>query len=164
VSHPPITFGPGTYRVGVNIPAGTYRTRTPSSGCYWERLSGFSGSTSDIIDNNFTNVPDVVTISPSDLGFETDGCSTWTSDLSAITRSPTGPFSDGYFILGTDVAPGTWVAPGGPNCYWERLAGFSGDFSQIIANNFGGGQQIVSIGPGDAGFHSESCGTWTKIA
>jgi hypothetical protein len=161
---PPVTFRPGTYRVGIDIPPGTYRTRTDSPGCYWARLSGFSGQLGDIIANNFTNFHDVVTISPSDAGFQTDGCSVWTSDLSAITLSPTNSFADGTWIVGTDVSPGTWVAAGGPSCYWARLGGFSGSLGDIIANNFGGGAQIVTIARGDAGFASDSCGAWTKVA
>ena len=157
-------FGPGTYRVGVDIPAGTYRTRIPSQGCYWARLSGFSGQQSDIIANNLTDWQDVVTILPSDAGFQTDSCELWTSDLSTITGSLTAPFLDGKYIIGTDVAAGTWQAPGGSNCYWARLSGFSDpNGNQIIANNFGAGQQVVTISAGDAGFETDSCGTWTKV-
>src|SRR5689334_6119062 len=43
------TFGDGVWIVGSDIKAGTYRTRYPNVGCYWERLSGFSGD--DIIEN-----------------------------------------------------------------------------------------------------------------
>ncbi len=35
------SFGDGTYQVGKDIQPGTYRTRTGSTGCYYERLSGF---------------------------------------------------------------------------------------------------------------------------
>jgi Fibronectin type III domain len=79
---PPVTFGGGTYRVGVDIPAGTYRSpRSTSDWCYWERLSGFSGDFDDIIANDFIDGtgPFVVTILPSDRGFFAESvCGTWT--------------------------------------------------------------------------------------
>ena len=75
---PPLTFGPATYRVGVDIPAGTYRTRDNRDSCYWERLSGFSGDFADIIANDFTNTSAGVTISSGHEGFRPgEGCGTW---------------------------------------------------------------------------------------
>ena len=56
------SFGPGTKRVGVDISAGTYRTRSAPSDCYWERLKGFSGKLKDIIANDFSSGYQVVTI------------------------------------------------------------------------------------------------------
>jgi hypothetical protein len=161
---PPFTFGDGTYVVGVNLPARTYRTRSSHAGCYWERLSGFGGSFGEIIANDFTNVSAVVTISATDKGFHTQDCGTWSSDLSRITSSPTAPFGGGEYIVGTDVAPGTWRSSGGTNCYWERLSGFGGTFDQIIANGLSNTPSVVTISATDRGFHAtEDCGTWTKI-
>jgi hypothetical protein len=55
----PDGFGPGTWEVGTEIPAGTYVTIVPDGGifdsCYWARLSGFSGSFDDIITNENLN-------------------------------------------------------------------------------------------------------------
>lgn len=158
----PITFGNGTHQVGTTLPAGTYRTRTDVAGCYWARLSGFSGQTSDILANNLSDYHQVVTIEPGDAGFESDGCGTWTNNLSALTSSPTAPFGNGTWIVNTDIAPGTWSAPGGSNCYWERLSEFSGSLNSIVANDVDAVSPTVTIGPTDAGFVSEDCGTWTK--
>lgn len=157
-------FSDGTYRIGTDIPAGTYRTRRDAAGCYWERESGFSGSSSDIKANNFTNAHDVVTIDPSDAGFKTNGCGIWTSDLSALTQSPTAPFSDGTWIVGTDISSGTWSAPGGSGCYWARLSDFKGGLSSVIANDAGSTNPIVTINPSDVGFVGHDCGQWTKIS
>ena len=156
------TFGSGTHRVPADVAPGTYRTRTGSSGCYWERLSGFSGEFEDIIANDFTNYPSVVTIASSDAGFKSERCATWTSDLSAITASPSGPFGSGTFIVGTDLSAGTWRAPGGSSCYWARLSGFSGEFEDIIANDIGSTNVVVTISSNDAGFESNDCGEWTR--
>lgn len=69
--------GDGTYEVGVDIKAGTYVSKTPSSGnCYWGRLSGSDGF-DNIIANNNTAGQSVVTIRSSDKFFESSGCSEW---------------------------------------------------------------------------------------
>ena len=161
---PRVTFGNGTHRVGADIPAGTYRTRADSAGCYWERLSGFSGTSDDIIANNFSDHNQIVTISSSDAGFRSNDCGVWTNDLSPLDGSATAPFGSGTLTVGdaADIAPGTWSAPGGDSCYWERLSGFSGTFDDLIANDFGSTGPIVTISASDAGFDSTSCGTWTK--
>jgi hypothetical protein len=161
----PGTFGDGTFRVGADIPAGTYRAANPSQGCYWERLSGFGGGLGDIIANNYTDDPEVVTIAPGDVGFSSDGCGTWTADISPVTSSPTSPFGDGKFIVGTDIAPGTWRnSDSSGGCYWARLNGFGGTFGDIIANNFSNSVEVVTISPSDVGFESSGCGMWTKIS
>ncbi len=161
---PSRTFGPGTQRVGTDISAGTYRSGPVEDACYWERKSGFGGSFDEIIANDFTTDRTIVTISESDAGFESDGCGTWTNDLRAITPSPTAPFAGGTFLVGTDVAPGTWQnSDSSGGCYWERLSGFGGTVEEIIANDFTESQAVVEIGPEDTGFSSNDCGTWTQV-
>ncbi len=69
----------------------------------------------------------------------------------------------GTLIVGTDVAPGRYVADARRGCYWERLKGFSGSFGDIIANDFQGfaGRAIVDILPTDVGFEFDAdCGTF----
>jgi hypothetical protein len=66
------------------------------------------------------NNPSTVTIASSDEGFQSDGCGTSTSDLSAIASSKTS-FGDGVFIIGTDVAPGAYKGTAQRGCYWARL-------------------------------------------
>jgi hypothetical protein len=53
--------------------------------------------------------PSLVTILPKDVGFESNGCGEWSSDLSRITDSRTR-FNAGTYIVGTDIAPGTYRA------------------------------------------------------
>jgi hypothetical protein len=159
-----VTFGDGLYRIGINLGPATYRTRGNASGCYWERLSGFSGTSDDIIANDFTNVRAIVTVSATDKAFHTTGCGTWTSNLSPITSSRTAAFGGGTYFVGTDIAAGTWKSSGGSGCYWERESGFSGTSDDIIANDFTNTPTIVTIKSTDRGFKAtENCGTWTKI-
>ena len=65
------------------------------------------------------------------------------------------------FIVGTDVAPGTYRRSRGPECYWARLRNFTGELDAIIANGIGG-RAIGTISPSDRGFHSLRCGTWRR--
>ncbi len=69
----------GTFIVGTDILPGSYRTGTGLDGCYWQRLSGFGGTLGEIIANDFTDGSAIVTISPSDRGFSSSNCGTWTN-------------------------------------------------------------------------------------
>ena len=155
-------FGDGTYQVGSDVQPGTYRTRESSSGCYYARLGGFSGEFEDILANGNATGPAIVTIEPTDAGFESNGCGTWTGNLSAITESKTS-FDEGMYIVGTDIEPGTYRNSGSSGCYYARLAGFNGGFENIIANGNTDASTVVTIAPTDAGFESQRCGTWTRV-
>ena len=161
---PPLfTFGSGTKVVGDAVPPGRYRS-PGSASCYWERLSGFGGTFGEIIANGFGSVKVVVEIKSTDAGFDSSSCGTWTNSQAPITSSKTSPFAQGTYIVGVDIAAGTWSAPGGSSCYWERVSGFGGEIADIIANDFGATSPIVSIAADDAGFSSSQCGTWTRIS
>lgn len=79
--------------------------------------------------------------------------------------SPAIDFLDGTYIVGTDVPPGTFrTLITDDLCYWERLAGFSGTFEDIIANGIAdGGPEIVTIVSSDVGFSSSRCGAWSNV-
>ena len=57
----------GAYAVGTDIKPGRYQL---SGSCYWARLSGFSGELADIIANDNTDGPFIVSILATDIGFE----------------------------------------------------------------------------------------------
>ena len=75
-------FGPGVHVVGTDIAPGRYTAMVPadSTGCYWERLDGFSGELSEVIQSDSASAgePVVVEIAPDDTGFASNGCGTWT--------------------------------------------------------------------------------------
>lgn len=79
------------------------------------------------------------------------------------TPGPRTEFGNGTHIVGTDIAPGTYRSNGEDGCYWARLSGFGGTTSEIIANSFARGPQVVTILPSDAGFESSRCGRWTIL-
>ncbi len=155
-------FEDGNFVVGTDIQTGTYRTREASSGCYYSRLSGFGASFDDIIANDNTDAPAVITIAETDKGFKSSRCGTWTQDLSAITTDQTS-FTDGTYIIGTDIQAGTYKNTASDGCYYARLSGFSGTFDDLIANENTDDAAIVTIAATDKGFRASRCGTWTKI-
>jgi hypothetical protein len=157
------SFGDGTFVVGAELPAGTYRTAASTESCYWARLSGFGGELDDIKANDIGDGPRVVTIDASDRGFKSSRCMKWTKNLGPVTTSRTS-FGVGVFITGTDFEPGTYrTETFTDDCYWARLSGFGGELDDIIANDMGDGVRIVEIKSTDAGFKSSRCGTWTKV-
>ncbi len=69
---------------------------------------------------------------------------------------------DGTFLVGTDVAPGTYKSEGGGSCYWARLSDTTGD--GIIVNGGFTTHQIVTIKRSDKAFQTSSCGSWSKVS
>lgn len=72
---PEAPFGDGVFLVGVDVAPGVWQADACES-CYWARLRGFSGGMGDIIAND--NGKGIVTIRPTDKGFASLKCGTWT--------------------------------------------------------------------------------------
>ena len=155
---------PGTYRVSRLGPVfpGTYRAERATPECYWDRRGSFSGSEGVVLGTRTSDDRQVVTIRPGDTTFRTSGCAPFTNDLFPITQSLTGAFGDGTWIVGLDIAPGTWTAPGGVDCIWERVGDFSGSPDALKATDSGVDNPVVDISAGDGGFVTSDCGTWVK--
>ena len=159
-----ITFGDGMWRVGVDIPSGTYRNSNTSSLCYAARLSGFGGTLDDIIANELADHAMIVTIGSTDAGFESDGCGVWSNIHDPLTATPTSGFGDGYWFVGSEIAPGLWRnSDSSQLCYWERLSSFDWTLGSIVANGLSESIQTVQIATTDIGFRSWDCGTWTYL-
>lgn len=92
---------------------------------------------------------------------ELDDQAAYLEELIGATEA--SQFGDGVFLVGTDIQPGRYRNEGGGSCYWARLSGVSGDFSEILANDNVSGQAVVDIASSDVAFESVRCGTWTKI-
>ena len=72
---------PGMWIVGAQIAPGTYRAENSAPGCYWQRVSNFTGAVDAIISSAFVTSSGVqlVTIANTDAGFSaTVECGTWT--------------------------------------------------------------------------------------
>jgi len=159
---PEPAFGSGIQVVGEDAQAGIYETGMLGDGifdgCYWERLSGFSGDFDEIIANNNAVVHDVVEIMGSDAAFDSD-CDAW-YELTALD-TPMDVIPQGKWVVGVHIEAGTYQAEGGDSCYWERLSGVSGEFDDILANDLPSGSAIVEISSSDYAFNSSGCGEWT---
>jgi hypothetical protein len=164
---PRTRFGAGTYLVGTDIAAGRYFSN-PSNGCYWERLSGLGGTLGEILANDFigfTAAQWIVDIRGSDKAFRADAhCGTWYNTPRAGVQSS---ITQGVWLVGAQITPGTYRSSVSSGCYWERLRDFTGNLSGIIANEYvsSPGPQLVTISASDVGFSTDNdCGTWTKVS
>jgi hypothetical protein len=154
---PPLPgFGPGTQVVGTDTQPGRYVAGGEL--CYWERLSGLGGTFEEIITNGNPEGQAIVEILDSDVAFNSDGCGDWT--LYVPPASPATSFGPGDWVVGEQIAPGTYRADAAGLCYWERASGFAHDFDEIITNGNPTGQAIVEIAPTDARFTTSGCGDW----
>ncbi|MFJ9250345.1 hypothetical protein [Streptomyces sp. NPDC101776] len=70
--------GDGTFLVGKDIQAGTYRSKGKNKyGCYWARLSDTTGEGDAIIANGNAEGPAIVKVSAGDRAFQTTDCKPW---------------------------------------------------------------------------------------
>lgn len=154
--------GSGTVKIGKTYKPGVYvSANSNSAGCYWARLSGFSGKLDDILSSEFGSGQMIVEIQDGDAGFKSSRCGTWKpiKNLKLIKTLKT----NGIYQVGTQIMPGTYESSSNDSCYWARLSSFGGDLEAILASDFASGPQIVTIEEGDAGFKTSRCGTWKKI-
>lgn len=155
--------GDGMYQVGTQVQPGLYRSSSSSFG-YWERLSGAGGTFNEILANDNVNGQTYVQIAPTDAYFSTTRMDRWNPvDPAAAGPQATTFAGDGMYMVGVDIAPGTYQTSAVDMGYWERLSGASGTLSEIIANGNTSSQVIVTIQPTDRFFGTSRMGTWTKI-
>jgi hypothetical protein len=161
-------FGAGQHAVGATgIAAGRYYS-IPTSGCYWERRSGLGGTVAEIIVNEvigFSAGQWIVDILSSDAGFMSSAeCGTWFNTARRGTLGTTIP--PGVWLVGSQIAPGTYSANADDGCYWERRSSFQGTLEAIIDNDFlDAGPATVTIAAGDVGFLNDvACGDWTRTS
>jgi hypothetical protein len=162
---------PGLYRT-----AGTDPNSLAVGGCFWRRkdASGaFLGQGPFTTPEPFAGLnatetgPQYVEILPTDAGFESTACQLWWKvPWAKSSVTPGAPFSVGDYLVGSEVAPGTYTAPNfGFGCWWYRVRDFQGTQSSIIQQ--GGGNQstvTVTIDAADYGFESAgACGNWVKV-
>jgi hypothetical protein len=152
----------GSYRVGpFATRPGDYREQYAKPGCHWERVSGFSGDAAAVVASVTSDDRQVVTLKDGDT-FRTIGCAPWTSDIYPVTQTLYSDFGDGDWVVGTDVGPGVWRAPGGSDCHWARVSDFSGDAASIKATDDGTTNPVVVLDALDRGFVTSDCGLWRK--
>jgi hypothetical protein len=88
------------------------------------------------------------------------------------TYTPSGPAAtiskDGTFVVGTDIAPGTYKTAGPtggmPFCTWRRLSDLHNTDDSTIDIGNEPGQAFVAIEPTDVAFYSQYCMPWQKVS
>jgi hypothetical protein len=172
-AEPAAGFGAGVWELGTEIPPGTYVTTVPAGVldlCYWARLSGFSGDIDELIANGTlaAGARGRVTVVDGDTGVEFSGDCHWVGADEAGPADPGSPIGAGVWAVDEEVQPGTYTAtaPEGEMemCYWARLAGFSGEAEDLVANNVieAGARGRVEISGSDAGVEFSGGCLWTR--
>lgn len=87
-----------------------------------------------------------------------------TTVVPTTASGPATSVVDGTYVVGADIASGTWHTAGGGDgyCGWSRLKNTSGEFSAIIANGVASGPTTVTVKPTDNAFATLGGCTWTK--
>src|SRR5918993_1311881 len=142
------SFGPGQYRVPVDIAVGRYYS-DPANGCHFARVRSFGGAPSEAIVDvtlQFDAGQWIVDLLATDAGFVTDancGFRVTTPRRGLLTS-----ITPGMWIVGAQITPGTYrAATSSQGCYWKRLSNFTGGIDAIIASAIASssGAQLVTI-------------------
>lgn len=144
-SEPPVAkakvYKDGTYMVGKDIEAGLYKatlTDTLMKMGYIERAKAVTMSTDDILANIILTGNGYVEIKSTDKAVKLQGVSITKIDLASLKKNPQTQVSDGMYLVGYDIKPGTYkveVTDQTTNMgYVERTANASMDTNDIIAN------------------------------
>ena len=148
-------FNPGTYQVGIDILPGIYAGKAgagPLDSCYWERLAGVSGDFSDLIANDNPSGQFYVEVLGTDAYFKTN-CAIIPINAWPMPDAPLSRIEPGTYLVGRDIVPGTYHGEAGTglldSCYWERLSGVSGEFSDLITNDNPVGSYFVTVQDSD---------------
>ena len=120
------SFSAGLYLVGSQVTAGRYYNDS-SRFCYWKRLSGVGGTTSEVIEYAYI-LGDagqlIVDIKASDFAFETNSdCGTW---YDTARHGLQASITAGQWLVGDQVPSGRYFTDPANGCYWERLCCRSG--------------------------------------
>lgn len=160
-------FGPGQKLLGSAIHGGRYFS-DPGDSCFWRRLSGLGGTPEEVIADEFILFNPgqwVVDIRDSDRAFNGDtDCGDW---FTTMRRGLESSITQGVWLVGAQITPGTYQSNVAEGCYWERNRDFEGTVDGIIANDYvsAPGPYALTISAGDAGFQSGvDCGIWTRAS
>ena len=178
------SFGGGQWIVGDEVLPGRYFT-DPDSGCFWQRRSGFSigypaGRAAllpfesppdhDYIagrELRFDSAQEIVDIQSSDAAFRSRSeCGEWRTEPSHTGTQE--QIRSGTWLVGVQIAPGTYRASAQYLCYWARVSGFGASQEDVVDEGLvemdAGAELTVTIQASAAGFYSDAeCGLWTRV-
>jgi len=79
------------------------------------------------------------------------------------TPAPVDETSDGQYLVGSEITPGTWHTDGGTHCYYERDSDLTGGLTSIIANDNITGPTTIQIAATDKAVKFNGGCTWSRI-
>ena len=140
----------GTYKVGTDIQAGLYKVVAKSSFmgmAYIDRSRDASMELDSIIANGIIKNSGYVRIKASDAYVKIQGATLYPEDT--IETNIRDTFEDGIYLVGVDIAPGTYkveVTDTTTNMgYVERQSDVSMELGDVIANEIFQNQGYVEI-------------------
>jgi hypothetical protein len=176
-SDAPVTIAEGTWLVGEDVAPGTYRPTVPVvlsdsfAACFWLTFDGATVAKEAIDDVGmvYGGLP-TVTIERGQT-FDSMGCGTWAAvDPTQFFLTDDAPtkFPQGVWLVGEDIAPGTYstAVPFVPEneydaCSWSITATWDTRQWQSLDSNSSQteGTRTVTLETGQR-FDSDGCGTW----
>ena len=161
-------FANGNHPVGakgLDVRPGLYTSAIPLGGhCVVEReqsgTPGFVGQAGSSGGRSF------IEILATDTGVVSSGCGVWKHPSIKSYNPDRATAKVGTYRVSADLLPGTYAAPGGSGCTWQRLSNFTGTAGSVIAQNLNPGlNPRVTIAGTDAGFTTTiQCGGWHRVA
>ena len=141
-------FGNGRFIVGSQVAPGTYQTTAALAYC----LVGHDGSTTNISASVGGTLTIVVQSTWSDIS--SANCGTWYP----ISQTSQNSFGNGRFIVGSQVAPGTYQTTA---ALAYCLVGHDGSTTNISASV--GGTLTIVVQAAWRDISSANCGTWVRL-
>lgn len=126
----------GTYKVGVDIPAGEYYIICTGSSCYCQVSSDSSGKFSSIISNeNFYSFM-FVTVKDGQYLQVKDGKFVPAEKANVPKADENGNYGEGMYRVGIDIPAGEYkvTCKIGDSCYVEVNSDSTGSFRSIVSN------------------------------
>ena len=155
---PGFNIPPGSFVVGVHVPAGRY-VGPGGPACAWQRR-GASGELLGSGGGGGGGTRLLVDLVGGE-GFASSGCGTWTG-----FSAPAGASSaagDGDWVVSEDLLPGVYQSSGAAPCAWEQRMGFAGAPGEELDDGLAFGVAFVEIAPFEVGFRSRGCGFWRWV-
>ena len=81
----------------------------------------------------------------------------------AVGSAYSQSFGDGTHVVGQEIQPGIYRAPGGNLCQWYRLPDLSSGTTRALAYGLGALKPTVEVLSTDKAFKANNCGTWELI-
>ena len=159
-------FGDGEHIVNVHIKPGIYASPGPVTGrCSWRRITSYTAEPSDHVAIRNSIGKNIAEITDTDAVFKTFGCGEWQPFETLTSDKKLTEFGRGTWAVEHEIEPGTYKSqiPDNSTCFWSRLAAFTGEPDDFVANDSSVGQSVTTVRQFDVGFYSDGCGTWTAV-